>query len=315
MLHKIRNDIIAIKPSLVTAYNTEELLYRLYDSLPTEYATTVAVLKSNEEKDEIKALRNLQEMEDSLKNTETDLYARHPQNTRQRSASSRLNNRSPESKSSFRPPSIINKARCYICDEEGHKVQECDAFEAIKDLVRTLKKKKVKKVTFAKSTEDGKKPQKAYRAESESSNITNDDEEEEVAYLIKEVASKLQPFSWIADTGASSHMTNKINLFSGPLTRIKRRIIKVEGGVLHTDHMKTVILRSRLEKEVIIKQVYYVPDLGANLLSCRRLYMLGLKGRFDIDFIYLQSNNIDVLKADHKEEVYVYTWISKKFPS
>lgn len=157
-LHKIRNDIIAIKPSLKTAYDTEELLYRLYDSLPAEYAITVAVLKSNEEKDEIKALRILQEMEDSLKDTETDLYARRPQNTRQRSASSRLNNRSPESKSSFRPPSIINQARCYICDEEGHKVQECDAFEAIKDLVRTLKKKKIKKVTFAKSTEDDKKP-------------------------------------------------------------------------------------------------------------------------------------------------------------
>ena len=43
--------------------------------------------------------------------------------------------------------------------------------------------------------------------------------------------------------------------------------------------------------------------------------MLDLKGRFNINFIYLQSNNIDVLKANYKEEVYVLTWICKKFPS
>ena len=58
-LHKIRNDIIAIKLSLGIVYDTEELLYRLYDSLSAEYIITIAVLKSNEEKDEIKTLRVL----------------------------------------------------------------------------------------------------------------------------------------------------------------------------------------------------------------------------------------------------------------
>lgn len=96
---------------------------------------------------------------------------------------------------------------------------------------------------------------------------------------------------------------------------MKRRTIKVGGGVWHTDHMGTVILRSRSGKEVIIEQVYHVPGLGANLLSCRKLCMLGLKGNFDIDSTYLQLNGIDVLKADHKEGVYELTWISKNFPS
>lgn len=58
-LHKIRNDIMAIKPTLAAAYNTEEILYRLYDSLPPKYNTITIVLKSNEEKDVIKALRIL----------------------------------------------------------------------------------------------------------------------------------------------------------------------------------------------------------------------------------------------------------------
>lgn len=326
-LHKIRNDIVAIKPSLATAYDTEEILYRLYDSLPPEYATTVAVLKSQEEKDDIRALRILQEMEDSLKDTYTDtgMYARRPQNIRQRSApqsQSRLN-RSPEpqrpqrssSKSSSRPASILIKPRCYICDEEGHKVQECDAFEAIKELVRALKdgKKKTKKVSFAK-----KKPHKAYEAESDSSDDIADvdsSDEEEIAHITKEAASKLQPSSWITDTGASSHMTDKTNLFSGPLTRMKRRTIKVGGGELYADQMGTIVIKSRQGRPVHIMRVYYVPGLGANLLSCRRLCMLGLKGRFDTNAIFLQKRHQDMLRADHREGVYVLTWISSKFPT
>ena len=78
--------------------------------------------------------------------------------------------------------------------------------------------------------------------------------------------------------------------------------------------MKIVILRSRLEKKVIIKRVYYISNLEANLLLYRRLYMLDLKERFNINFIYLQLNNIDVLKANYKKEVYILVSILKKFP-
>ena len=58
-LYKIRNNIIAIKLLLKLVYNTKKLLYRLYDFLFTKYITTIIILKSNEERDEIKALRIL----------------------------------------------------------------------------------------------------------------------------------------------------------------------------------------------------------------------------------------------------------------
>ena len=51
--------------------------------------------------------------------------------------------------------------------------------------------------------------------------------------------------------------------------------------------MRIVILRSRLEKKVIIKRVYYISNLEANLLLYKRLYILDLKERFNINFIYL----------------------------
>ena len=102
-------------------------------------------------------------------------------------------------------------------------------------------------------------------------------------------------------------MTDKFNLFSDSLTRIKRRTIKVEERELHIDQMRTIILRSRKERLIDIKRVYYVPDLEANLLLCRRLYMLELKDRFDIDFIYLHVNEKNMLKANYQEGVYVLT--------
>lgn len=320
-LHKIRSDIIAIRPALKHVYSDEELLYRLYDSLPPEYAVTVATLKAREETDTNKVLRILQEAEDSTAQEipvfETGMVARKdmshqrpytPQRSTSRPSFGRPSSIRRNSGGAARPP------RCYICEEEGHKVQDCDAFEAIKALVRTLKKGKTKRVTFSKA----KKGHKAYKAGSDSSSASEEDstdEDEEIAHITKEVASKLAPSSWIFDTAASSCMTDKIQLFSGPLKRMKRRTIKVGGGVLYADLMGTVIFDTRRGKPIRIERVYYVPDLGANLLSSRRLCMLGMKGRFDSDSIYLHIDGKDVLKATHQEGAYVLTWISSKFPS
>ena len=52
-------------------------------------------------------------------------------------------------------------------------------------------------------------------------------------------------------------------------------------------------------------RVYYVSDFNANLLSCRRLCILELKGRFDMNAIYLYKDHKNMLKADHYENVYV----------
>ena len=102
-------------------------------------------------------------------------------------------------------------------------------------------------------------------------------------------------------------MTNKFNLFSDSLTRIRRRTIKVKERELYIDQMKTIVLRSRKERLIDIKRVYYVSDLKANLLLYRGLYILGLKDRFNINFIYLHVNEKNMLKANHKERVYVLT--------
>ena len=41
--------------------------------------------------------------------------------------------------------------------------------------------------------------------------------------------------------------------------------------------MGIIMMQSRQEKSIKIMRVYYVFNFNANLLSCRRLYMLKLK--------------------------------------
>lgn len=95
---------------------------------------------------------------------------------------------------------------------------------------------------------------------------------------------------------------------------MKRRTIKVGGGTLYADRMGSVILPSQSGK-VVFERVYHVPDLGANLLSGRRLCMLGLVGKFDENTMFLQIDDTDMLRAHHRDGVYVLTWLSNDFPS
>ena len=52
-------------------------------------------------------------------------------------------------------------------------------------------------------------------------------------------------------------------------------------------------------------RVYYVSDFDANLLSCKRLCMLELKDRFNINAIYFHKDHKNMLRVNHYESVYV----------
>ena len=99
-------------------------------------------------------------MKNSLKNIiELNLYVRRFQNTRNKSTSYLYIIFKPlrrsSSKSSLRLSFI--KSRCYICDEKDYKMQKYNAFKIINKLIRTLKKKKSKKVFFIKSFKENKR--------------------------------------------------------------------------------------------------------------------------------------------------------------
>ena len=100
-------------------------------------------------------------------------------------------------------------------------------------------------------------------------------------------------------------MTDKIILFNDFFIRMKRRIIKVEERELHINQINTIIMQSRQKRSIKIMRVYYIPDFDVNLLLCRRLYMLRLKGRFNTNAIYLYKNHKNMLRADHHKRIYI----------
>ena len=52
---------------------------------------------------------------------------------------------------------------------------------------------------------------------------------------------------------------------------IKRRVIKVGGGRLYTDQYGTAVLRVLDGNQALLVNILYVPLLGVNLLSGRKL--------------------------------------------
>ena len=70
--------------------------------------------------------------------------------------------------------------------------------------------------------------------------------------------------------------------------------------------MGKVVISSRKGKPMEIIRVYYILGLKANLLLCRRLYILGLIDRFNTNSIILyMKEKKDILKANHEEGVYI----------
>ena len=92
-------------------------------------------------------------MEDSLRATKTGIYARRPRQGLSATPFRSRTNRSPPSEQLRNPRTKSSTRRCYIYNDEGHKVQECEAFKAIKKMIRALKEKKkpISKI-------EGKKP-------------------------------------------------------------------------------------------------------------------------------------------------------------
>ena len=85
---------------------------------------------------------------------------------------------------------------------------------------------------------------------------------------------------WIGDTGATSHMTDQLNLFVEDL-RLKesgRRKVNVGGGQLSILERGTARFRPSNAR---LHNVLYVPRLGVNLISISKLCTNNYKGEFN----------------------------------
>lgn len=183
-----------------------------------------------------------------------------------------------------------------------HLVRDCPVVPMFR---RWWKDQLLKEKSKQKSQKDAKshhkrkdKKHRAYNAgdDLETSSLSpssGSDEEgiEETGALSKELACKLPPSEWVADSGASSHMTDQVRLFRKPLMSIRRRTIKVGEGKLYADHRGTAVLQTLDRRKALLHDVLYVPDLGCNLLSGRKMCQRGLHGSFDDSNLTMHDSN------------------------
>ncbi|KAI1001219.1 hypothetical protein K3495_g6983 [Podosphaera aphanis] len=138
---------------------------------------------------------------------------------------------------------------CYLC-HDSHYLVECPYLKEAGEFVRALEaqqksKKYRKRKPIGTSARKGKgeytrKSQglvstnfdEPFDDESSSNDESTDDSEPETADISTQnrPTPRRRPSAWPIDTGASSHMTDQVNLFRGPLTKLKkRRPIQVGG--------------------------------------------------------------------------------------
>jgi hypothetical protein len=143
--------------------------------------------------------------------------------------------------------------------------------------------------------------------------ISNDDDEIlEACNLSYDDIGKVTPFSWLADTGASSHMSDQPSIFRR-IIFIIHRWIQVRGEVLYSDTKETVDLTCNDHLLIVLKNTFYVPKLGTNLLSARYLYEVGLVRSFNSSIMYFKLNRKTIIKVKIENGLYIVNHVSKTY--
>jgi hypothetical protein len=104
-------------------------------------------------------------------------------------------------------------------------------------------------------------------------------------------------------------MTDNKALFRTPLEPIRRRTILVGGGQLYADWKGTAELRVEDSGSILISDVLYVPNLGVNLLSSKKLCSKGLNFTGDDKKMTFWRHQERILEASVTGGVYVISWV------
>ena len=132
-------------------------------------------------------------------------------------------------------------------------------------------------------------------------------EDDEAFPARTQASSRKTPMSrWIADTGASAHMTDQLSLFKGPLKPVKARTVRGAGdSKLDIKGAGSVRIQTK-GGEMTLSNVLYVPDLGVSLLSGSSLCDSGLLGSFNKRALYMRAKDGSlVLKAVRRNGIYM----------
>jgi hypothetical protein len=302
-------------------HKVEERIQQLLTSLPAEYRFVRQTINARGTLDPDEILLILKEEERSVnKATDSAMFAKGKQG---------------KSYNSFH-------LSCLLCNGL-HRVSECTHLEQARKHIQgsvdkvtkrrspprrsspqrqnltTLVKQLTQKVEKLEAAQKSSYKGKAFAAAegqspspSPSPEELSGDDHIEAAGAALQARGKLPCQGWMLDSGCSSHMSDQLTLFRGPLIQIRRRWIKVGGGYLFSDHIGEALVQPEKGKSSTLWALY-VPQLGVNLISCRKLCSdLGVSGDLDSNsFRILNKDKQIVLEACIQGGVYVVKSIHK----
>ena len=212
------------------------------------------------------------------------------------------------------------KGLCKVCGKPGHKGADCFTLEKNKDKKKAFyenkdkRKKKGKGKKNVKCYKCGEKGHYADQCKSETKKPKDSENEsggeEADIVLMSEDNKQVQmrePNLWVADTGATRHMVNSPDgLFNVRRVSEDDKVIAANGQSMGTlmvgDWQGWSINPKGERKELIIKDVAYVPGLRSNLFSLTKMMKEGWK---------LTNDGKDSIAIQKKKEKFVFDKVVK----
>lgn len=332
-IFKLTKRLCVIQLNLKMLTTSKKRFATLLRSLSDEYNNVRDVINAQNNADVNIAIQKLQEKEAQLKTKKTktkknDMWTKrknkrikkeHHKDFEPRRHRSLSLSTNEENKDQNQRWHVMNesKKKCYVC-EKKHRVVKCEFYDELKALKTKFQARikdivKKEKRSFVKRAYNGDSDNESdnvSNAADDSNDEKNEKEEEEIAALFKKMVSKISKSKWIADTDASFHMIDQFQFFRGPLIPTKKRTIKVEKRKLYSNQRESVMMRM-INEQSMLTGVLYVPNLGVNLLSKKKLCVNELKKNFDESGLYLHDiKGKQVLKASDRKGLYIVNKIT-----
>ena len=329
-LKEYRRKLIAAKGVMKSAYPDEALFLILTKKLPSIYKATTDGFRLQKDMLVEDKLRILYEVEEDNKEAEEQA---HLAQTSRRGKYIPPQRRRQQSYDSSASDCSERDTQCFLCKGD-HVISRCPNINRAARLLKEYKKTKAKAKQESRAkdscTKDSKpskalkkssdKKSRAYAAESLSddsddssaqafSPTTDDEDEPEQCCLSKEELSKATSSIWPADTGATSHMSDQRSLFTF-LKPIKPKRVKVGGGELKAEYMGDAELVCMDGSSMVLADALYVPNIGVNLLSIRRLCQAGMRFSGNQDKLYLKHKKNKIVTAKMINGLYIVTHIA-----
>lgn len=317
-LVSVRGKIAIADPKLACTFDEGTLFEYLLAGLPKSYMVIQQSLEGNTTANVYERLEILERSEGKY-----DLSAKvepaesaHSAYTGNRDLPRPAGERHPHSQKSQSKRHNSHKLQCHFCGQEHYR-SKCELRECLVSMVSEFKLSKAKEKKRA-SPSKPRQDKGLAADDNDSSEIGSEtppesesSQEEENCHFSKDKTScKIPRSNWCSDSGCTTHMTDDPNLFRGAMTRIKRRSVKVGGGRLYADYMGQVEMKVE-GISLLLDDVLYVPDLGVNLLSSRKLCLdwkcLGVFN--DQSMWFISDSKQVIMQANVKNGLYIVSRI------